>query len=163
MLPSMWLWNLRKRFDVSSAARCPSRPARSRSNVRVSVVWECGGSSCYYNMDNIKPFVAARPSVRRSTSRVKDLQNLFLKGGNIFIKLNLSYHISNMLYFTPTFEVHRVEGSKNLWFSKSYIFHPFQALYCRARCADSKKVSYVGVGPRKVGLKRTKLPLASAK
>ena len=64
---------------------------------------------------------------------------------------------------TPTFEVHRVEGSKNLWFSKIYIFHTFQALYCRARCADSKKVSYVGVGLRKVGLKRAKLPLASAK
>ena len=46
---------------------------------------------------------------------------------------------------------------------KSYIFHPFQALYCRARYADSKKVSYVGVGPRKVGLKGEKLPLASAK
>ena len=63
---------------------------------------------------------------------------------------------------TASIEVHRVKGSKNLWFSKSYIFHPFQALYCRARCADSKKVSYVGVGPRKVGLKRAKLLLASA-
>ena len=63
---------------------------------------------------------------------------------------------------TPTFEVHRVEERKNLRLSKSYLFHPFQALYCRARCADSKKVSYVGVGPRKVGLKRAKLPLASA-
>ena len=41
--------------------------------------------------------------------------------------------------------------------------HPFLALYCTARCADSKKVSYVRVGPRKVGLKRAKLPLASAK
>ena len=70
---------------------------------------------------------------------------------------------NNVFPSIPTFEVHRVKGSKNLWFSKSYIFHPFQALYCRARCADYKKVSYVGVGPRKVGLKRAKLPLASAK
>ena len=64
---------------------------------------------------------------------------------------------------TASIEVHRVEGSKNLLFSKSYIFHPFQASYCRSWCADSKKVSYVRVGPRKVGLKRAKLPLASAK
>ena len=46
---------------------------------------------------------------------------------------------------TPAIQGHRVEGSKNSWFSKSYIFLPFQVLYCRARCADSKKVSYVGV------------------
>ena len=46
---------------------------------------------------------------------------------------------------------------------KSYIFHPFQALYCRARYADSKKVSYVGVGPCKVGQNRVKLLLAIAK
>jgi len=55
------------------------------------------------------------------------------------------------------------KGGKNLPFQKSYFFLLFSALYCRARCADSKKVSYVGVGPRKVGLKRAKLPLASAK
>ena len=63
---------------------------------------------------------------------------------------------------TPAIQGHRVEGSKNLRSSKSYIFHPFQALYCRARCADYKKVSYVGVGPSKVGQKRAKLLLASA-
>ena len=70
-----------------------------------------------------------------------------------------SFRVGN----TPTFEVHRVEGSKNLRFSKIYIFHTFQALYCRARCADSKKVSYVEVEPSKVRKERAKLPLASAK
>ena len=34
---------------------------------------------------------------------------------------------------------------------------------CRTRCADSKKVLYVGVGPLKVGQKRTELALANAK
>ena len=72
-----------------------------------------------------------------------------------------SIHNINILS-TASIEVHRVEGSKNLWFSKGYIFHPFQALYCRAWCAYSKKVSYVGVGPSKVGQKRPKLLLASA-
>ena len=43
------------------------------------------------------------------------------------------------------------------------LFPHLKALNCRARCADSKKVSYVGVGPSKVGQKRAKLPLASAK
>ena len=41
------------------------------------------------------------------------------------------------------------KGVKIYDFQKSYIFHPFQALYCRARCADSKKVSYVVAGPPK--------------
>ena len=54
------------------------------------------------------------------------------------------------------------KGVKNSWSSKCYIFHPFQALYCRARCADYKKVSYVGVGPSKVGQKRAKLLIAGA-
>jgi hypothetical protein len=32
---------------------------------------------------NPKPFVATRTPVKRSTSRVKDLQNLFSRGGNV--------------------------------------------------------------------------------
>ena len=57
---------------------------------------------------------------------------------------------------TPAIQGHRVEGSE-----KFMIFHPFQALYRRARCDDYKNVSYVGVGPSKVGQKRAKLLLAS--
>ena len=95
-------------------------------------------------------------STRILVSRPRDLVLRVIGPSNV---LTLKKHSVN----TASIEVHKVEGSKNLWFSKSYIFHPFQALYCRARCADSKKVSYVGVGPRKVGLKRAKLPLASAK
>ena len=52
-----------------------------------------------------------------------------------------------VLVCTPAIQGHRVKGS----------------IYCRARCADSKKVSYVGVGPSKVGQKRAKISLASAK
>ena len=82
---------------------------------------------------------------------------------NTIVPLYKNGSLISFKIVTPAIQGHRVEGSKNLLSSKSYIFHPFQALNCRARCADSKKVSYVGVGPRKVGLKRAKLPLASAK
>ena len=64
--------------------------------------------------------------------------------------------------YTPAIQGHRVEGSKKFMIFKMLHFYPFQASYCRARCADYKKVSYVGVGPSKVGQKRAKLLLASA-
>ena len=54
----------------------------------------------------------------------------------VLVRVDKKLPIHQDLFYTPAIQGHRVKGS----------------IYCRARCADSKKVSYVGVGPCKVVL-----------